>query len=142
MNTKRNYFSQRIILRKSLPRPWSTRELSKLWLLLICYMCFGCMQKINWFMGWVPQGFYGGIAVMGKPVFCFRFWFCKICLKNWNLRLRTKTNQVLDLLMFSDLPLPLEILSTNMTLPTWFMWLSIWKDIYGNALWNVWNIFF
>ena len=70
--------------------------------------------------GWEPQGLYGGIAVMGKPVFSLSFGFGKM---SEILKSPTKNQkyQVPFLLIFSDVPLPHEILSTNMTLLTWFM---------------------
>ena len=55
---------------------------------------------------------------MGTPVISLSFGFYKSCLKYQSLRPGTKKTKVLFFLMFFDVQLDLEILSTIMTLPT------------------------
>ena len=64
------------------------------------------------------KGFYGGIAVTGKPV---------ISLSEILKSSTRNQKNLCAFLMFFDVQLDLENLSTNMTLSTWFMWLSMWK---------------
>ena len=68
------------------------------------------------------------MRLLEKLVISLSLGFCKICLKCWNLWLGTERKQVLFLQPKKFWCTNCHgILSTNVTVPTKYMWLSMWK---------------
>ena len=76
---------------------------------------------------------------MGKLVISWIFEVCKKCRKNLNLGIGTKTTEGTYLLMFSDVNFNLKFFSQPLHLHLELCDFLCGKDIYDNALSNVWK---
>ena len=85
----------------------------------------------NRLKGWEPTFLIKGIGLSKKAMTGFGFVFYDIGLKSQNLQLgpncRAKQNCMLFFKLCSDFKFVLEILSILFTMPTQYLWFSVWK---------------